>query len=101
MTFEYIVKETPGTEENMKYDSAEHKVIITVTKADDATNALTATVKYEKGNYVEIKNTTDEPPVTGDSDQLTLAFLILIGSFIALYVLLILQRYKARSNKTA
>ncbi|MCR4723249.1 MAG: Cys-Gln thioester bond-forming surface protein [Eubacteriales bacterium] len=100
-TFEYIVKETPGTEENMRYDTAEHKVIITVTKADDETNALTATVKYEKGNCVEIKNTTDEPPVTGDPDQLTLTFLILIGSLIAFYVLLILQRYKARSNKSA
>ena len=99
-TFEYIVKETPGTEENMKYDSAEHKVTVTVTKADGPDNALTAAVTYEKGNTVEIKNITG-PPVTGDSDQLTLAFLILIGSFIALYVLLILQRYKARSNKTA
>ncbi|MBR4395052.1 MAG: Cys-Gln thioester bond-forming surface protein [Eubacteriaceae bacterium] len=99
-TYEYFVKETPGTEENMKYDSAEHKVTVTVTKADGPDNALTAAVTYEKGNRVEIKNITG-PPVTGDSDQLTLAFLILIGSFIALYVLLILQRYKSKSNKAA
>ncbi|MBQ3459981.1 MAG: hypothetical protein IJH14_04850, partial [Solobacterium sp.] len=55
-TYEYTVKEVlPDgvTEENpvkdgITYDTKDHKVTVKVTKADDATNALTATVTYEE-----------------------------------------------------
>ncbi|MBE6128855.1 MAG: Cna B-type domain-containing protein [Erysipelotrichaceae bacterium] len=54
-TYQYIVKEVlPDgvTEDNpvkdgITYDTEEHKVTVTVTKAKDETNALTATVEYE------------------------------------------------------
>lgn len=59
-TYEYTVTETAGSEEGMTYDTAEHTVTVTVTKADDATNALTAAVEYSEGNSVEIMNVYEE-----------------------------------------
>ncbi|MBR0136972.1 MAG: Cys-Gln thioester bond-forming surface protein [Erysipelotrichaceae bacterium] len=66
--YTYIVKETEGTEEFMEYDVAEHTVVITVSKADDETNALTAEVTYENGTCVEIKNTKNVPPTPADAE---------------------------------
>ena len=46
-TYEYTVTETDGEVDGVSYDVTPHAVTVTVTKADDATNALTATVAYE------------------------------------------------------
>ena len=53
MTFEYagvynyVITEKNDGRDGVSYDSNEHKVTVTVKKASDATNKLTATVTYE------------------------------------------------------
>ena len=41
----------------MTYDVAPHKVVVTVTKAEDETNALTAEVKYDGADSLVVTNT--------------------------------------------
>jgi len=93
-TYEYIVTETPGNEAGMTYDAAEHKVTVTVTRADDATNALNASVAYGDGKTVVIKNYKNGEPPTGDDTDLKKPLLMFGGAFLAILLLLLLKLRK-------
>ena len=54
--YEYIIKEVNGGADGVAYDTAEHHVVITVSKAAD-TNALSADVKYDGEPSLVITNT--------------------------------------------
>ena len=56
-TYEYTVTETDGEVDGVSYDTTPHTVTVTVTKADDATNALSAEVTYEDEAGLVITNT--------------------------------------------
>ena len=55
--YEYTITEQNGGADGVTYDTVAHKVVVTVTKANDATNKLTASVKYDDKNSLVIKNT--------------------------------------------
>ena len=46
-TYKYTITEVNGGADGVTYDTTPHEVVVTVTKAEDATNALSATVKYD------------------------------------------------------
>ncbi len=56
-TYEYTITEQNGGADGVTYDTTPHKVVVTVTKAEDATNKLTATVKYDDADSLTITNT--------------------------------------------
>ena len=81
-TYEYTITEVNDGVPGVSYDTTAHKVVVTVTKADDATNKLTASVKYDDGTSLQIRNTyssatSDEIKVTkqindwGKADKFT------------------------------
>ena len=55
--YEYIITERNSGADGVSYDTEVHKVVVDVTKADDATNALTATVKYDGADSLTVTNT--------------------------------------------
>ncbi len=55
--FEYTITEKNDGKDGVSYDTKAHKVVVTVTKADDATNKLTASVKYDDEGTLTVKNT--------------------------------------------
>ena len=55
--YEYTITERNGGADGVSYDTEAHKVVVDVTKADDATNALTATVKYDGADSLTVTNT--------------------------------------------
>ena len=56
-TYEYTITEVNDGVDGVTYDTAPHSVVVTVTKAEDATNALTAEVKYDGADSLIITNT--------------------------------------------
>ena len=56
-TYEYTITEVNGGADGVTYDTTAHKVVVTVTKAEDETNALAATVKYDDADSLTITNT--------------------------------------------
>ena len=56
-TYEYTITETNGGADGVAYDITAHKVVVTVTKADDETNALTAEVTYDGADSLTVTNT--------------------------------------------
>ena len=56
-TYEYTITEQNGGADGVTYDTIPHKVVVTVTKAEDATNKLTASVKYDDADSLTITNT--------------------------------------------
>ena len=56
-TYEYTITEQNGGADGVTYDTKPHKVVVTVSKANDATNKLTATVKYDDAASLTITNT--------------------------------------------
>ena len=70
-TYEYTIQEVNGGVDGVDYDTdgtgkpTVHKVVVTVTKADDATNALSAAISYDGKDQLEIKNTFTpvDPPL--------------------------------------
>ena len=70
-TYEYTIQEVNGGVDGVDYDTdgtgkpSVHKVVVTVTKADDATNALSAAISYDGKDRLEIKNTFTpvDPPL--------------------------------------
>jgi len=56
-TYEYTITEVNDGVKGVTYDTAPHSVVVTVTKAEDATNALTADVKYDGADALIITNT--------------------------------------------
>ena len=56
-TYEYTITEVNGGVDGVTYDTTPHSVVVTVTKAEDATNALTAEVKYDGADSLIITNT--------------------------------------------
>ena len=64
-TYEYTVTETDGEVDGVSYDVTPHAVTVTVTKADDATNALTAAVAYDDG--AEALTVTNAYSATGEA----------------------------------
>ena len=55
--YEYTITEENGGADGVTYDTKPHKVVVTVSKAEDATNALTAVVKYDDADSLTITNT--------------------------------------------
>ena len=55
--YEYTITERNDGADGVSYDTEAHKVVVDVTKADDATNALTATVKYDGADSLTVTNT--------------------------------------------
>ena len=55
--YEYTIKEQNGGADGVTYDTTPHKVVVTVSKANDATNKLTAVVKYDDADSLTITNT--------------------------------------------
>ena len=55
--YEYTITETDGGAPGVSYDTTPHNVVVTVTKAEDATNALSATVKYDGQASLIVTNT--------------------------------------------
>ena len=56
-TYEYTITEQNDGVDGVSYDTTAHSVTVTVTKANDATNKLTAVVKYDGKDKLAIKNT--------------------------------------------
>lgn len=56
-TYQYTITEENSGEDGISYDTAAYPVTVTVTKADDASNALSAEVKYGEADALEITNT--------------------------------------------
>ena len=56
-TYEYTITEENGGVDGVTYDTTPHSVVVTVTKANDATNALKAEVKYDGEDSLTITNT--------------------------------------------
>ena len=55
--YEYTITERNGGADGVTYDTTPHPVTVTVAKANDATNKLTATVKYGDADSLTITNT--------------------------------------------
>ncbi|MBR6957432.1 MAG: hypothetical protein IKH73_03170, partial [Erysipelotrichaceae bacterium] len=87
-TYEYLVREVAGNEEKMSYDAAEHLVTIVVT--DDGDESLNAEVRYEKGDCVEIINSTIVD--TGDHGNTMMWAFITCEVIIALTAVVILKK---------
>ena len=70
-TYEYTIQEVNGGVDGVDYDTdgtgrpTVHKVVVTVTKADDAANTLSASISYDGKDQLEIKNTFTpaDPPL--------------------------------------
>ncbi|MBQ7436712.1 MAG: leucine-rich repeat protein [Oscillospiraceae bacterium] len=56
-TYKYTITERNGGADGVTYDKAAHNVVVTVTKAEDATNALSATVAYDGQDSLTVTNT--------------------------------------------
>ena len=54
--YEYTITEENSGIPYVTYDTAQHKVVVTVTRADDETNALTAAVSYDGEASLTITN---------------------------------------------
>ena len=54
--YEYTITEENSVIPYVTYDTAQHKVVVTVTRADDETNALTAAVSYDGEASLTITN---------------------------------------------
>ena len=63
-TYEYTITERNGGVDGVTYDTTSHKVKVEVTKADDATNALTAKVTYDGDATLIVTNTYAGTSVT-------------------------------------
>ncbi len=70
-TIQEVVPEDAQKVKGVTYDGEPHEAVVTVTKAEDATNALSATVKYEGADSLTITNTYDDASA---SIQVTKAF---------------------------
>ena len=100
-TYEYKVTEEAGKAPNMTYDTAEHKVVVTVTR-DEKTKELRTEVTYDGGTKLTVTNKYAPPPPppdtpdTGDSSQpalwAILAAVALLGAFLGLLALRKLRR---------
>ena len=66
-TYEYTITEEDGGITGVNYDTTAHKVTVTVTKAVDATNALTTEVKYDGGGSLTVTNSRPFREVVIDS----------------------------------
>lgn len=66
-TWEYTITEENGGISGVNYDTTPHRVTVTVTKAEDATNALTAEVKYDGGTSLTVMNSRPFRNVVIDS----------------------------------
>ena len=62
-TYEYVIKEEKGSIGGISYDSAEHKVLVTVSK-DEETNKLTAAVTYDGKESLTVVNPYNAEPVS-------------------------------------
>ena len=56
-TYEYTITEVNDHVDGVTYDTTPHRVVVTVSKADDATNKLSASVKYDGADSLTITNT--------------------------------------------
>lgn len=69
-TYTYTVQETAGDEDGITYDATAYKVEVVVTKATDASNKLSAAVKYYGKDGTELPNgltvTNTFTPATGE-----------------------------------
>ena len=64
-TYQYEIQETDPQIEGVTSDTSKHTVTVTVVKATDATNALTATIKYDNNNdALVITNKYDDASAT-------------------------------------
>ena len=54
--YKYTIAEVNGHVPGVIYDTSAHEVVVTVTKAEDATNTLSATVKYEGQDSLIVTN---------------------------------------------
>ncbi len=123
-TYTYYIKEQVGSDDDIRYDTAVYKAIVTVTEEADA---YAATVVYEKGgetyqvlprfvNKTKEDDSGDDPgttdptdptdptepslpevpdnPKTGDDSNITLYMTMMLGSLAALIFLLLLMKRK-------
>lgn len=120
-TYTYYIREQVGSDDDIRYDTAIYKAIVTVTEEADA---YAATVSYEKDgetyqvlprfvNKTKEDNSGDEPgtteptdptdpslpdapdnPKTGDDSNITLYLTMMLGSLAALIFLLFLMKRK-------
>ena len=66
-TWEYTITEVDGGITDVIYDTTPHKVVVTVSKKNATTNALSASVKYDGENSLEVTNTRPLRDVVIDS----------------------------------
>ncbi len=120
-TYTYYIKEQVGSDDDIRYDTAIYKAIVTVTEEADA---YAATVSYEKDgetyqvlprfvNKTKEDNSGDDPgtteptdptdpslpdapdnPKTGDDSNITLYMTMMLGALAALIFLLFLMKRK-------
>ena len=68
-TYEYTITEVNDGVDGVTYDTTPHSVIVTVTKTDDATNALHAEVKYDGAESLTITNTFEATSATIEASK--------------------------------
>lgn len=120
-TYTYYIREQVGSDDDIRYDTAIYKAIVTVTEEADA---YAATVSYEKDgetyqvlprfvNKTKEDNSGDDPgtteptdptdpslpdapdnPKTGDDSNITLYMTMMLGALAALIFLLFLMKRK-------
>ena len=56
-TYEYHITETNDHVDGVSYDTTSHNVLVSVSKSTDATNKLSAVVKYDGMDSLTITNT--------------------------------------------
>ena len=99
-TYEYKIQEVAGKAANVAYDTAAHKVIVTVT-LDEETQKLQAVVTYDNASSLTVTNkyTTPPPgpPTTGDFSQPGLWAGLAAASLLGLCALLLAYRKLRRS----
>ena len=66
-TWEYTITEVDGGITDVIYDTTPHKVVVTVSKKNATTNAMSASVKYDGENSLEVTNTRPLRDVVIDS----------------------------------
>jgi pilin isopeptide linkage protein len=97
-TYEYTLTEIDDGVEGVTYDTASHKVVVTVTKEEG--NVLAAVVTYDGADSLTVTNTYEEPtppPDTRDSSRPFLWLSLIMASLLGMIAMVLMLRRPRRA----